>query len=102
MITISTGDRVAYARKFLKQVCDYSRDSAQRRGVVVATAGQTFDGYLHWRTRKPLHVQDGFALVQWTDETYPRQDPDDTDPPQHAHLVAVSSIARVGTAAFAD
>ena len=100
---MKTGDTVAYARKFLKTIADYSRDSAQRRAIVVAMPGETFAGYIHWRTRQPIPVREGFALVQWTDETYPRAvEPGDPDPPQHAHMVALSSIARVGSAAFAD
>ena len=30
------GDRVAYSAKFLRSICDYSHDSASKRGTVLA------------------------------------------------------------------
>jgi hypothetical protein len=32
--TFTVGDRVAHSVKFLRSICDYSKDSADRRGTV--------------------------------------------------------------------
>lgn len=94
--SIATGDRIAYSRKFLKSIGgDYG--TAQRRGIVVATVGQTFPGVTHWKTGEPLPVAADYALVQWTDTTYPRPDDGFT-----AEMVRAENIARVGSVAFAD
>lgn len=47
---MNIGDTVCFSRKFLSDICDYSYESAQRRGVVTKV-----------RT-------DGFIEVKWCDQ----------------------------------
>lgn len=97
MAAVETGDRVAYTQKFLRQVGG-DRDTAQRRGRIVATAGQTFAGYVHWKTGALLEVRPEFVLVLWEDQTYPIVHEDGEQQP--AHLVRAEHVCRLRSAAF--
>jgi hypothetical protein len=96
---VATGDRIAYTQRFLKQI-RADRDTAQRRGRVVATTGQTFDGVTHWKTGALLPVGAEFVLVQWEDVQYPRVYDDGES--CTADLVRAEHVCRTRAAAFAD
>jgi hypothetical protein len=55
MNTIKAGDKVAYSRKFLSGIADYSADSAERRGLVTK-----------------IQTNPKFAEVKWEDESESR------------------------------
>lgn len=97
--TVATGDRIAYTQKFLRQIGgDYA--TAQRRGRIVASPGETLAGYVHWKTGALIPVRPEYVLVQWEDQTYPVVHEDGETQP--AHLVRAEHVCRLRAAAFGD
>ena len=65
----TVGDTIAYAKRFLRQVCVPATDGAwHRRGRIVATAGQTHPTYTHWKTGELRPIDNEFVLVSWVDD----------------------------------
>ncbi len=87
---LSSGDRVAYAARFLKDIGQFNAASAERRG--------TFVGY--WDANPQ------FARVHWDDfdkQAAAKQYGDDyaADAQEHGQCVLACNIAKVGSPRFA-
>lgn len=87
------GDRVAYAAKFLKDTGQHTGDAGFRRGTFLSSS---------------LDGMPDYGRVRWDDfesnaAYYAQQYGDDyvADAREHGQLVALSTIAKVGSARFA-
>jgi hypothetical protein len=90
---LNTGDRVAYAAKFLKNIGAFTGSTPQRRGT-----------FLTYDQRAP-----DFARVKWDDfeanaAHYAKQYGDDyvVDAREHGQMVNANNIAKVGSPRFAS
>lgn len=92
-LKFTTGDRIAYAAKFLRNIGAYTGETPHRRGTFV----------------KLWDKDPQFARVRWDDfennaASLATQYGDDyvADAREHGQCVLAVNIARIGSVAFAD
>lgn len=89
--TFAVGDRIGYAKLFLRSIATPATDpSWRRKGVIVAIAGDSHPSYTHWKTGEVRPLPAEFVLVQWDDE------------PGEIKLLNNTAVAKVGGIKWAE
>lgn len=86
---LKPGDPVAYTAEFLKRICDFSKASADRRGVFASWKDESY-AYVHWDNEAEL-LKDYEADPEYCEQLK-----------KNGALVMGVNICKVGSARFGD